>query len=146
MRVILVGQPAARARLRAELPASIEVVGEHVTAADAKVLAGQAVEAPVHVSCASQMPEAPRQTMPALPALCVQAAELPVQTSSVHGRPSNAPEFMSFPSSVTVGSRSPPSAATTCRIGSLNCVANSKSRLSCAGTAMMAPVPYSMST
>jgi DNA-binding NarL/FixJ family response regulator len=35
MRVILVGQPGARARLRAELPASIVVVGEHSTAAEA---------------------------------------------------------------------------------------------------------------
>ncbi|OQB93056.1 MAG: hypothetical protein BWX84_00691 [Verrucomicrobia bacterium ADurb.Bin118] len=30
---------------------------------------------------------------------------------------------------------------TTCTIGRLNLVANSKSRVSCAGTAMMAPVP-----
>ena len=35
MRVILVGPPVARARLRAELPASIEVVGEYMTAAEA---------------------------------------------------------------------------------------------------------------
>src|SRR5262245_15509982 len=35
MRVILVGRPAARAHLRTQLPASIEVVGEHLTAADA---------------------------------------------------------------------------------------------------------------
>src|SRR5882672_8327913 len=57
---------------------------------------------------------------------------------SRHGMPSNGPEFMSTPFSATVGNVSP-STATTCRIGRLNCVANSKSRLSCAGTAMMAP-------
>ena len=72
-----------------------------------------------------------------------------LRAASRQGMPSNAPEFISFPPSDTLGngSLSPsPSLATTCRIGSLNCVANSKSRLSCAGTAMMAPVPYSMST
>jgi DNA-binding NarL/FixJ family response regulator len=39
MRVVLVGSPAARARLRAQLPSSVEVVGEHLTAADAAVSA-----------------------------------------------------------------------------------------------------------
>ena len=48
------------------------------------------------------------------------------------------------PSSVTLGSGS--SACTTRRTGRLNAAANSKSRLSWAGTAMMAPVPYSMTT
>ena len=38
------------------------------------------------------------------------------------------------------------SPATTRTMGSENAVANSKSRSSCPGTAMMAPVPYSMST
>src|SRR2546425_3249637 len=61
--------------------------------------------------------------------------------ASRHGSPSNSPEFMSTPSSLTVGNG--PSARTTGRIGSLNAVANSKSRRSCAGTAMMDPVPRS---
>ena len=39
-----------------------------------------------------------------------------------------------------------PGAATTRRIGSPNLRANSKSRSSWAGTAMIAPVPYSIST
>jgi hypothetical protein len=39
-----------------------------------------------------------------------------------------------------------PSPATTRTIGRSNFVANSKSRSSCPGTAMIAPVPYSMST
>ncbi len=34
-----------------------------------------------------------------------------------------------------------PAAATTCTIGKLNTLAKSKSRSSCAGTAMIAPVP-----
>ena len=34
-----------------------------------------------------------------------------------------------------------PSISTTCTTGSANSLANSKSRSSCAGTAMMAPVP-----
>src|SRR5262245_58224237 len=42
MRVVLVGSPAARARLRAQLPSSVEVVGEHLTAADAAVSAAAA--------------------------------------------------------------------------------------------------------
>ena len=49
-----------------------------------------------------------------------------------------------MPSCVTLGSGSP--VRTTSRMGSLNWVANSKSRVSWAGTAMIAPVPYSMST
>jgi hypothetical protein len=44
------------------------------------------------------------------------------------------------------GISSPPGGATTCWIGSPNLVAKSKSRWSCAGTAMTAPVPYSIST
>ena len=60
------------------------------------------------------------------------------------GMPSNGPELTSAPSSETLGSGSP--VRTTSRIGRPNWVANSKSRLSCAGTAMMAPVPYSIRT
>jgi len=39
VRVVLVGSPAARARLRAQLPASVEVVGEYLNATDAAAAA-----------------------------------------------------------------------------------------------------------
>ena len=65
--------------------------------------------------------------------------------ASRHGTPSNAAEFISTPSSETLGNVSP-STRTTWRMGSPKAVANSKSRRSWAGTAMIAPVPYSMST
>mgnify|MGYP000104765925 CR=1 FL=1 len=41
---------------------------------------------------------------------------------------------------------SPPSGLTTSTMGRLNWVANAKSRSSCAGTAMIAPVPYAPRT
>ncbi len=48
----------------------------------------------------------------------------------VYGRPSSSPSF----------------GAITWRIGRSNAFANAWSRSSCAGTAMIAPVPYSIST
>lgn len=57
----------------------------HTVAAETKLSAGQLVEPPVHVSWASQTPAEARHTEPALPAGCVQDAEEPLQTSSVHG-------------------------------------------------------------
>ena len=48
--------------------------------------------------------------------------------------------------SVSGESASSPGPATTRTIGNPNRVANSKSRSSCPGTAMMAPVPYSIRT
>ena len=42
MRVVLVGSPAARARLRAQLPPSVEVVGEYLNATDAAATAATA--------------------------------------------------------------------------------------------------------
>ena len=53
-------------------------------------------------------------------------------------------EFISGPSTEHGSSWSPQSI--TWRIGRSNVVAKSKSRSSCAGTAMIAPVPYSIST
>ena len=44
------------------------------------------------------------------------------------------------------GSSPPAGSAMTRRTGNSNAVANSKSRSSWAGTAMIAPVPYSIST
>ena len=41
---------------------------------------------------------------------------------------------------------SPAAGATTCTTGSSKRCANAKSRSSCAGTAMIAPVPYPIST
>ena len=82
-------------------------------------------------------------------------------------RPSNWPELTSTPRSLSRYGRplssspespSPwadglppplcasPAGSTTRTIGSPNFRANSKSRSSCPGTAMMAPVPYSIST
>jgi hypothetical protein len=49
-------------------------------------------------------------------------------------------------SSGAAAAPSPPAGATTARTGSPNCCANSKSRASWAGTAMMAPLPYDPST
>ncbi len=73
-------------------------------------------------------------------------AIFPVSTSS----PVKRPEFTRRPvpeyASVSGVSPSSPSPATTRRMGRPNLVANSKSRSSCPGTAMMAPVPYSIST
>jgi hypothetical protein len=67
--------------------------------------------------------------------------------------PSNSPEFTSTQPSLSVNAASSgtsaslaASRATTRTMGSWNCVANSKSRSSWPGTAMIAPVPYSMST
>ncbi len=60
------------------------------------------------------------------------------------GRPSSGPELMFTPSPVNAwfGSTALPSAgAITWTIGMSNFFANSKSRSSCAGTAMIAPVP-----
>ena len=52
------------------------------------------------------------------------------------------PDLLSFDSlQVSVSSGCSPSGTTTCTTGRLKCRANAKSRLSCAGTAMMAPVP-----
>src|SRR6202030_3112921 len=84
------------------------------------------------------------------------------------GRPVNSPELMLTPYSVKASvdravdieapEASPASGApadtdssdrdgaTTARMGRLYFLQNSKSRSSCAGTAMMAPVPYSSST
>ena len=55
--------------------------------------------------------------------------------ASCHGSPSNCADEISFPSSSMTGT-----------IGSSNRSANSRSRSSWAGTAMIAPVPYSIST
>ena len=85
----------------------------------------------------------------------------PVPCSSSHAvtagmlsgvrRPSKGPEFTMMPScSWALPMRSPcsvsPSGWMTTRIGRPCSVANSKSRWSCAGTPITAPVPYSMST
>src|SRR5882724_1261454 len=78
-------------------------------------------------------------------------------------RPLNSPEFMLIPLPVNGsagactdiedplskpdgGAAFASSAATTVRIGRLYFLQNSKSRSSCAGTAITAPVPYSSST
>jgi hypothetical protein len=72
--------------------------------------------------------------------------------ASTTGMPSKGPLLTIRPPSLSVnGSDSgvvalAPSPATTRTIGSPNAVANSKSRSSCPGTAMIAPVPYSIST
>ena len=58
--------------------------------------------------------------------------------------PSNRAEFTMTPSPVYASVSvpcAPDSGAITSTIGISNCVANWKSRSSCAGTAMMAPVP-----
>jgi len=65
--------------------------------------------------------------------------------------PSNGPELTMTPSaanaeSIASGSRSAPSGRITMRTGSACSRANSKSRWSCAGTPMTAPVPYSIRT
>ncbi len=84
---------------------------------------------------------------------CTCACACPLRAShatiavpaSRHGIPSNGAELTSVPSSETLGSDSP-GTRTTSRMGRSNAVANSKSRRSWAGTAMMAPVPYSIRT
>ena len=65
--------------------------------------------------------------------------------------PSNGPEFTitpswSYASVIVAASRCSPSGCTTTRIGTPWARANSKSRWSCAGTPITAPVPYSIST
>jgi len=65
--------------------------------------------------------------------------------------PVNSPESTRRPgpshaASMLPGSRRSPSGCTTTRTGSPYMRANSKSRWSCAGTAMTAPAPYSMRT
>jgi hypothetical protein len=65
------------------------------------------------------------------------------------GSPFMKSEFTLIPSPAKAepGSSTPASAGrTTCRVGSPNVAANSQSRWSCAGTAMIAPVPYLTST
>ena len=61
------------------------------------------------------------------------------------GKPLKAPEFTSTPSPTTASSNGvsalSPGAAMTRRMGKPKRVANSKSRRSCPGTAMIAPVP-----
>ena len=69
--------------------------------------------------------------------------------ASSEGVPSNCPEFTSTPGSryaCVSGSPSQSSGAITTGMGSPNSSANSKSRSSCAGTPMTAPVPYVAST
>src|ERR1043166_1831492 len=69
------------------------------------------------------------------------------------GKPLNSPELIEMPQSMN-GATVPTAdaglssddAATTVRIGSLYFLQNSKSRSSCAGTAMIAPFPYSSNT
>ncbi len=65
--------------------------------------------------------------------------------------PSNWPELISTSfaecsTNAPSPTGSPPAGATTGRIGRPYFWANSKSRWSCAGTPMTAPVPYSIST
>ena len=69
------------------------------------------------------------------------------------GMPVKRPELTSTSSSVCAtnglpssSSAGPSAGSTTRRMGSSNAVAKSKSRWSWAGTAMIAPVPYSIST
>src|SRR6516165_7494835 len=57
--------------------------------ADAKPSAGHWVLVPVHVSATSQAPTAARQTVPALPGGCWQAALAPLQVSVVQTLPSS---------------------------------------------------------
>jgi hypothetical protein len=60
------------------------------------------------------------------------------------GRPSSDPELMFTPSPVNAAFESivePSAGFITCTMGMPNFFANSKSRSSCAGTAMIAPVP-----
>ncbi len=72
--------------------------------------------------------------------------------ASSDGSPSQGPEFTMIPSFETASvsaatSGIPPSTGlTTTRIGRSYLRANSKSRSSCAGTAITAPVPYSPRT
>ena len=64
--------------------------------------------------------------------------------------PMYSPDAISLPSSTYAscsGARSEPSGVVmTCAIGSACFLAKSKSRSSCAGTPITAPVPYSAST
>src|SRR5258708_40274845 len=64
-------------------------------------------------------------------------------------RPSNRPELTSVPSPVQASFSSRlgfPEGLTTSRIGRADFLANAKSRSSPDGTAMIAPVPYDIST
>src|SRR6266849_2710636 len=91
----------------------------------------------MHQSCSRYCTRGVARPPPPPPRSASQATIL--RAPSMQGIPSNAPEFISTPSSETIGNFSP-ATATTWRMGSLNWVANSKSRLSCAGTAMIALV------
>ena len=74
--------------------------------------------------------------------------------ASVDQRPSYSPDATTLPGSslaavivaASSGTAPSPSGCITTRIGSEYFLANSKSRWSCAGTAITAPVPYSPST
>ncbi len=74
------------------------------------------------------------------------------RSASLAGRPVHGPECTSAYPSVSVSassigaSASCPARASTRVTGRPNLRAKAKSRSSCAGTAMMAPVPYSIST
>ena len=64
--------------------------------------------------------------------------------ASFLGRPSSGPELISLPSpgvATPLSAGSDWSVSTTTRTGSPNLRAKSRSRWSCAGTAMIAPVP-----
>ncbi len=79
-----------------------------------------------------------------MPFASAQAAIFGIASSA--GRPSNAPLFTTFPGpTYAVASVSPssfsPSGWMTTRTGRSYLRANSKSRSSCAGTDMIAPVP-----
>ena len=84
------------------------------------------------------------------PSCSSQAATFAIEAGE--GSPSNGPLSTITPScgiasviaSGSIGSD--PSGWITTRTGSPCCRANAKSRSSCAGTAMIAPVPYSIST
>jgi hypothetical protein len=66
---------------------------------------------------------------------CSASQSVIARFASAAGCPSNCAEFISLPSSPITGTT-----------GRSYVAANSASRSSCAGTAMIAPVPYSIST
>jgi len=84
------------------------------------------------------------QLIARLPVPAAARAAMTLFLASAVGRPSSGPEFTATPSSVKAtpaGAGPPPAGATTGTIGRPNACAKAKSRSSCAGTAMIEPVP-----
>ena len=92
MRIILVGPPAARARLRAKLPASIQVVGEHLTTAEAGAggVAADAVLTATEPSTGASPPAATRAGVDDPPVERLTSRELDVLELLASGLPNRA--------------------------------------------------------